>query len=290
MPEGGCLMVRASDDIYRMTELKGKKIGISKSLNTMKNDWLRVQERQQIGLMLRLNGMTWDDVQVVDFPYADDWYDKAEMLEPMDNVSETWLKLDHKHWRDLVRPLEAPLLEGKIDAIYTQSRAVQQLMEATGKLAAVEDLSRYSDWRLQATNIPAAITCTDVMAEQHPELVVAFLKGMIRVGRWSNENKRAAAAILNKQTFYLDVEHTYRAIKEVDMVPNLSPLNLASLAIIKDFMLKEDFIKNDFDVNKWAAPEFLEQAARELLEAEWKMRSLDRLPKAAAPLSGPRIG
>jgi hypothetical protein len=32
--EGGVMMVRAKDDIYRMTELKGKKIGISKSMNT----------------------------------------------------------------------------------------------------------------------------------------------------------------------------------------------------------------------------------------------------------------
>ena len=58
-------------------------------------------------------------------------------------------------------------------------------------------------------NIPAAITCTDVMAEQHPELVVTFMKGMIKVGRWANEHKHAAAAILDKQTFYLDVEDTY---------------------------------------------------------------------------------
>ena len=64
------------------------------------------------------------------------------------------------------------------------------------------------------------------MAEEHPELVVAFLKGMIKVGRWANENKHAAAAILNKQTFYLDTEDTYRDIKNVDMVPNLSPQNL----------------------------------------------------------------
>ena len=54
-------------------------------------------------------------------------------------------------------------------------------------------------------NIPAAITCTDVMAEKHPELAVTFMKGMIKVGRWANEHKHAAAAILDKQTFYLDV-------------------------------------------------------------------------------------
>ena len=62
------------------------------------------------------------------------------------------------------------------------------------------------------------------------------MKGMIKVGRWANEHKHAAAAILDKQTFYLDVEHTYRGIKDIDMVPNLSPQNLVSVEIGKDFM------------------------------------------------------
>ena len=77
------------------------------------------------------------------------------------------------------------------------------------------------------------------MAEEHPELVVAFMKGMIKVGRWANEHKHAAAAILNRQTFYLDVEDTYRGIKDVDMVPNLSAQNLAMVNIGKDFMLEQ---------------------------------------------------
>ena len=51
-------------------------------------------------------------------------------------------------------------------------------------------------------NCPAVITCTDVMADEHPELVVAYMKAMIKVGRWANEHKHAAAAILNRQTFY----------------------------------------------------------------------------------------
>jgi ABC-type nitrate/sulfonate/bicarbonate transport system substrate-binding protein len=287
--EGGCLMVRSRDDIYRVTELKGKKIGLSKSLNSIKNDWWRIQEHMQIKLMLRVNGMTMKDVEIVEFPYPDDWYDKAEMLDPMDNASELWLKRDHK--RDLAfRPLETALLTGKVDAIYTQSHVFQKLQEATGKMKAIEDLAKYPDWTLQVANIPAVITCTDVMAKEHPELVVTFLKGMIKVGRWSNEHKHAAAAILDKQTFYVDVEDTYEGIKHIDMVPNLSPQNLVSVEIGKDFMLKNGYIKNDFDVNAWAAPQFLEQAARELLEEEWQKRTKSKLPQAAAPLAGNRLG
>ena len=275
--EGGCMLIRAGDDIFTMNDLKGKKIGITKSLNTLKNDWWRIQEHQGILAMLRMNGMSVKDINLVDFPYPDDWYDDPEMLVPMVNPSWWQLKRDHKH--DLAfRPLESALLEGKVDAIYTQSNVFQHIQEATGGLAVVEDLSRYPDWRLQVANIPAIITCTDVMAEEHPELVVAFMKGMIRVGRWANEHKHAAAAILNKQTYYLDIEDTYQGIKHVDMVPNLSAQNLARVNIGKEFMLKHGYIKNDFDIYKWAAPEFLAQAGKELLEDKIDMTKLEKIP------------
>ncbi|MBK7988892.1 MAG: hypothetical protein IPK05_01030 [Comamonadaceae bacterium] len=56
-------------------------------------------------------------------------------------------------------------------------------------------------------------------------------------------------------------------------------------------MLRHGYIKNDFDVNEWAAPEFLEQAARELLEDQWQKTTKSKLPSAAAALASPgRIG
>jgi ABC-type nitrate/sulfonate/bicarbonate transport system substrate-binding protein len=259
-------------------------------MNQIKNDWWRIQEHQGIELMLRINGMTMDDIQLVEFPYADDWYNDPKMMGPeMENPSELWLKRDHKH--DLAfRPLETALEKGVIDAMYIQSGPLGQLSEMTGKFTAIEDLAKYPDWRLQVANIPAAITCTEEMATKHPELAVTFLKGMIKVGRWANAHKAAAAEILDKQTFYRDVEATYEGIKPIDLVPNLSPQNLVSVKIGKDFMLKKGYIKNDFDVQKWAAPEFLEQAARELLEEEWGKRTAAKLPEKASPLAGSRLG
>jgi ABC-type nitrate/sulfonate/bicarbonate transport system substrate-binding protein len=277
--EGGCMLVRAQDQIYRMKDLKGKKIGLSKSLNVIKNDWWRCQEEQGIELMLMLNDMTRDDVEIVEFPYPDDWYDNPAMLAPMENPSELWLKRDHKH--DLAfRPLETSLLDGTVDAIYTQTGPFQHIQEQTGKIKAIENLANYPDWTLQGANVPATCTVSDVACEEHPELVVTLLKGLIKVGRWANEHKHAAAAILDKQTYYLDVEDTYWNILKVDMVPTLSPYNLEALQINKDFMLSHGYIENDFDVFEWAAPEFLEKAAAELLEEEWKKRSMARLPQA----------
>jgi ABC-type nitrate/sulfonate/bicarbonate transport system substrate-binding protein len=288
--EGGVLMVRARDDIFRVEELKGKKIGLTKSLNTIKNDWWRVQEHAGIELMLRLHGMTMDDVEIVEFPYPDDWYDNSDMLEPMNNPSEVWLRRDHKH-DYAFRPLEHALLAGQADAIYNQSKPLQQLSEATGKIKSIEDLSRYPDWTLQMANCPAVITCTDVMANEHPDLVMAYMKAMVKVGRWANEHKHAAAVILNKQTFYLDVEHTYQGIKDVDMVPSLSAQNMESIKIGKDFMFSHGYIKHDFDVDQWARPDFLEKAATEVLEEEWERRSWNKLPTGGGlEAAGTRLG
>ncbi len=82
--------------------------------------------------MLRLNGMTMDDVEIVEFPYPDDWYSDPRMLEPMINPTDLWAHRDHK--RDLAfRPLEMALLGGKVDAIYTLSKQFQHLQEDDGQ-------------------------------------------------------------------------------------------------------------------------------------------------------------
>jgi ABC-type nitrate/sulfonate/bicarbonate transport system substrate-binding protein len=129
------------------------------------------------------------------------------------------------------------------------------------------------------------------MADEHPELVVAYMKAMVKVGRWANEHKHAAAVILNKQTFYLDAEHTYQGIKHVDMVPSLSAQNLECIKIGKDFMFSHGYIKNDFDVDEWARPEFLEKAAEEVLKEEWARRSWSKLPHGGGlEVEGTRLG
>jgi ABC-type nitrate/sulfonate/bicarbonate transport system substrate-binding protein len=129
------------------------------------------------------------------------------------------------------------------------------------------------------------------MANEHPELVIAYMKAMIKVGRWANRNKHAAAEILNRQTFYLDAEHTYRGIKDVDMVPSLSAQNLECVKIGKDFMFSHGYIKRDFDVDEWARPEFLEQAAEEVLKEEWARRSWSKLPAGGGlEVEGTRLG
>jgi hypothetical protein len=60
------------------------------------------------------------------------------------------------------------------------------------------------------------------------------------------------------------------------MVPSLSAQNTQRVKIGKDFMYDHGYIKSDLDVDEWARPEFLEQAATQVLEEEWERRSWRR--------------
>ncbi|EAQ75641.1 MULTISPECIES: hypothetical protein [unclassified Synechococcus] len=42
-------------------------------------------------------------------------------------------------------------------------------------------------------------------------------------------------------------------------------------------MFKHGYIKNDFDVDEWAQPKFLEEAAHQVLEEEWERRSWSKM-------------
>ena len=56
-------------------------------------------------------------------------------------------------------------------------------------------------------------------------------------------------------------------------------------------MLEHGYIRRDFDVQQWAAPEFLEEAGRELIADQWKKVTAAKLPEASELLaSTTRLG
>jgi ABC-type nitrate/sulfonate/bicarbonate transport system substrate-binding protein len=261
--EGGGMLARAGEGIYQVSDLRGRRVGISRSLNARKCDWWRATEERGIELMLTLNGLTREDVVLVDFPYADDWYDRPEMLAPVESASAEWLSRDHLNEMSC-RPLEAALAAGLIDACYTTDPFVTA--RTLGRFKLIESLARYPDRTLQVANSPYTLTCTSELADTHPDLVVAYLKGLIRIGQFCNANRTAATTILDRNAFYPDVETAHRWIREVDFVPRLDASNLKALEVEKDWMLGHGYVTHDFDVNDWASPEYLEAARRELVE------------------------
>ena len=262
LPEGGGLLVRAGEGAEEVHDLRGRRIGLSRSLNPRKVDYRRVTDERGVEIVLRLHGMDRDDVRLVDCERADDWYDTPQARVPLTGLTEFWSRYgidpDLRH-----RPLLPELEAGLIDACFVTDPFDLGYADYP-EFALLGSLARHPDWTLQVGGAPYALTCTRAFAEQHPELVTAYLTGLLRAGRWCNADPWAAATLLETTGFFLPAAATHQKLRSVDFVPSLTDELLTAVEIEKDFMLSHRYIAHDVDVHAWAAPELLAAAHREL--------------------------
>jgi ABC-type nitrate/sulfonate/bicarbonate transport system substrate-binding protein len=253
----GKIIVRADDDIYRVADLKGRRIGLYKSQRNEKIDHRRATSEHGILAALAVHGLTRSDVQIVDVEDADS---HAEV--PAETPAGIWAQRRASTTStEGVRSAEArALADGRIDALYDYSIGVAKHLEATGRFKVIEDLDRYPDWTLWIANAPRTISVSKEFAEANRDVIVGFLRAAIRAGRWINANPDAAADIFYRTTIYADRDEIAKALRGYDLVPNLSAQNLAGLAIEKKFLLDHKYIVNDFDVGEWADASYLEEA------------------------------
>jgi ABC-type nitrate/sulfonate/bicarbonate transport system substrate-binding protein len=251
---GGQVLVRADSPIFRLADLVGRRIGLLRGLNTRKVDFLRAPAERGILLALALVGLRRDEVELVDIEHDD-----RATEPPSRNTTERLARLAAAPGWEISADVQA-LLDGRVDAIF--SRAGKTLfLERTGKLKVIEDLSAHPDWTLRVNNTPYVLTVSRELTQDHPQIVIAYLRAAIRAGRWINDNRRAAAEIFARAaTRYPSVEDLERALGNFDFVPNLFPQSLAGVEIQKDFLLRHGYIRRDFNVADWADPRFLREA------------------------------
>jgi ABC-type nitrate/sulfonate/bicarbonate transport system substrate-binding protein len=252
--QGGQILVKASSGIRRVADLKGRRIGLFHSLNANKIDFVRATAERGILLALELAGLSRRDVEIVDIDDAD-----APTFSIAAKPADLWAQSRAKrhtvkHEADL-----RALSEDRVEAVYSQPGRSHELVK-NGEYTVIEDLARYPDWTLQVANGPYTIAVNTEFAERNPEIVVAYLRASIRAGRWINQHPSAAAEIFTRTTFNHDAGVVGQLLAGLDLVPNLSPKNLAAIDIQKKFLLERGYIKNDFNVRDWADSSYLERA------------------------------
>jgi ABC-type nitrate/sulfonate/bicarbonate transport system substrate-binding protein len=251
-PAGGQIVVRVDSELYRVGDLIGRRIGLQKGLNTSKLDFGRVPAHRGILAALALSGVKQGDVKIVDLEHDDHAVEK-----PSSTPAERAGRYTARNPESSVE-VQA-LASGRVEAIFSSDEQTRAL-ERTGKYKAIEDLGRYPDWTLTGAGTPV-ITVSTRLAKEHPEYIVAYLRAAIRGGRWVNENPVAAAEIFVRGSGpHLSVEKLAKQLAEKDYVPKLDPQALAGLGVQKRFLLKNGYIKNDFNIDSWVDPQYLEKA------------------------------
>ncbi len=255
---GGKIVVRADSGIYRVGDLKGRRVGLYRSTNAGKIDHRRATSHRGLLVTLALHGLKPEEVEWVDVTDAD-----AHAEAASDTPAGIWAQRGTSV-EDLLPGVHtheaAALLAGKIDALYDYSVGLPALLERTGLFKVIEDLDRYPDWTLRIANAPRTLAVSRDFALENRDVVVAWLRAALRAGQWINRNPDAAAPIFLRSTIYRDAGEIARALRGYDLVHSLSSQLRAGLAIEKRFLLDHGYLGTDFEIDDWADPSFLEEA------------------------------
>ena len=153
------------------------------------------------------------------------------------------------------------LKDGKIDAFFSHRSLVYQVVQrGYGRI-----LIDIADSDLPKINniYPSAITVDRGFAEKNRDLVVTYLKELLKASEWEKEHEEEAIELGTGGQFGSDYESIRSSRPEgwdEHFRPSLDPELVELIRRQKDFLLEEHFIEKDFDVNDWIDGSFLEEA------------------------------
>ncbi len=255
--DGGQILTRINSNINQVADLKGAKIGLFKRVNPDRIDFWRATAERGILVALDLARVKQKDVTLVDLPVEGPDYPSTA---PVNSPAELWWnQASSSTEKDIYRTELDALLAGTVDAIYV-NRGRSKIYQSEGAVRAIEDLSLRPDWTAQVANTPYTLTVSEELAVKHPEVVVVYLKAVIKAGHWIKENQKEAAVIFKKLIAKWTGGCVAAELAKYHFVPNLSPKNLAAIEVEKQFLLKHKYITNDFNVQEWADSSYLEEA------------------------------
>jgi ABC-type nitrate/sulfonate/bicarbonate transport system substrate-binding protein len=259
---GQAILVKKDSQIKSVKDLKGKKVALLRRLGNI-IDFARAATKRAILMSLKVHGLKESDIQFIDIPidFAHIATERTVHLAPPGNIKPK------PGWKLPDEPAVEALQKGDVDAIWANGGDEFILEEAGVAKVLYNKLPEYTDLEYQVNiNYPLICTVSTSLANERPDLVVRWMKALIKAGRWAKEHHDEALSIAAKAQ---DIpEEPFRKSYPPDfnknLVPEISDKGIKGLEIEKNFLKEQGFINNDFDVKSWVDRRFLDAAMKEL--------------------------
>jgi 2'-hydroxybiphenyl-2-sulfinate desulfinase len=160
--------------------------------------------------------------------------------------------------------------EDRADAVFVRFVKAQRML-ATGKYRIVCELTADPDFVWPINNeYPNILTVSRALTEMAPELVVEYVKQVIKAARWAALHMAEVVELFAKQLRGTPGEVIASLPPDFhrQLEPNFSKKGLWALESQKRFLFDKGAITKDFDIDVWKDETFLAQALRELEEEE----------------------
>ncbi|MFF7110425.1 ABC transporter substrate-binding protein [Pseudomonas sichuanensis] len=246
------ILVRRDAGISRPADLKGKRLALPAwSEAGRPGSFVRAMSLHGYSSALKLGGLDFDDVQLVEVPLAS--LDDGPGPARIDHLQRLWSGLDY-------------LVRGEVDAVYVKGGAAADAARRLGLVVGIDlDLIAAPRYRIN-NGTPRPITVHQRLLDEHFDLVVRFLAQTLLAADWARDNLGPLRAILAEETAseQAGIEQAYRGDFHASLHPDLSAERLEYLALQKNFLYRHGFLERDFELAGWADPRPL-QAAHELI-------------------------
>ena len=257
------IIVAPDSDIKSIQDLRGKRLALPARKDTSLVNAMRAMALRGYLTVLEAAGIGRDEVTFVD-SYPDEELEKAHRFMGIKGTPGEQPKIEDNYVPTHMGDMKA-LKEGKIDAFFSHRSLVYQVISrGYGKI-----LIDIADSDLPKVNniYPSAITVDRGFAEKNRDLVVTYLKELLKASDWETTHRDEAIRLGTGGQFGAEYEHIRASRPEgwdERFKPNLDKDLVELIRQQKDFLLKEGFIENDFDVDTWIDDSFIKEAEEEL--------------------------
>lgn len=235
------LITLPATGIRTTRDLVGRRFGIA-SRPAGIVDFHRATALKGLVSALSLDGLTKDQVEIVDIPVAE------SVVEGVGDPARFGLKRRLPYSHEI-----AALVRGEVDAIYvkgTQGITVANLFAAVP----VAEFGFHPDPKIRINSgSPRVLTVDDRLAEERPDLVVALIETIRRAGSWAEAHPDDVRRFVGREVGAS--EETVLAANGPDLHRHLGigldPVLIDAVEHYKNFLRDEGFLAGDFSIADW---------------------------------------
>lgn len=240
------ILTRPDSGIRSVKDLKGRRFGLP-DWHGAQIDFTRAQALRGLENALRLEGLSVQDVELVDYPYGGTYSDEQKHHL---HGAEVSLGVDRVKRRnnELIG-----LLRGDIDAIFLKGAHAAHLANEFG-LQVVVDTGSHPDPLIRSNNgTPRTLTVDTHLLHEHFDASVRIVDTVLRTEQWAwanpDETRRFLARELNTSEYWVAAAYGEDAHRRLRTT--LDERSIAALQDFTDFLHRWDFIPRRFDVRDW---------------------------------------
>ncbi len=222
-------------------DLKGRRFGIARRPEGIV-DFMRATALKGLVSALSLEGLSLDDVEIVEIALAD------SVLASQEGPSLFGLKRRQAYGEEI-----AALLRGEVDAIYVKGTAGINVANLIGAVQ-VAEFGFHPDPKIRINSgSPRVLTVDDLLADERPDLVRKLIEAIFKASAWAETHPDETRRFVARESGATEEQVLAANGSEIHrhLGLGLEPELVSAVEHYKNFLRDFGFLAGDFDIGEW---------------------------------------